>query len=107
MNSTKFGIEARVRASCSVIRRLRKPFSCEIGNLVRCRVDFDRLTERYKALFATVKAPEEEMLKKSLGKVGLASRDGKLRVGNQQRTVNHLISGISFHDSTSEKMRGK
>jgi hypothetical protein len=23
------------------------------------------------------------------------------------QTVNHLISGISFHDSTSEKMRGK
>jgi hypothetical protein len=54
-----------------------------------------------------MKAPEEEMMKKSLGKVGLAFSDWKLRVGNQQQAANHFISGISFHDSKSEKMRGK
>jgi hypothetical protein len=67
-----------------LVRLGRKPFSWEISNLVRhrCRVDFDRLTERYEALFVTMKAPEDGIPKKSLGKVGLAFSDEKLEAGN-------------------------
>jgi hypothetical protein len=65
----------------------RGTFAFEIGNLVRCRsqVDFDRLKERYETLFSSVEKSQRGPLKKTLRKVGLDLKRGRIVIGNAER----------------------
>jgi hypothetical protein len=49
----------------------RKSLAWEIGNLVRCQTDFERLKRLYEQIFAGVKPQDQNRLDKALRKIGL------------------------------------
>jgi hypothetical protein len=90
-----------------------RPFSFEIGNLVRCRskIDFKNLKTLYEKKFTSMEVSNPVLLIKMLRKIGLNLKQGKIKIENKERweevsMLERVKTGMPTTTNSLESLHG-